>query len=169
MKKIIYCIGISKFSRAGALRLQYQQLVCSCKAKLCLTYFCVLFFSVTSIVHTETLNDALIESQNFNYKKSLKILKKLPETEQKLKHLAWAHMKVGNHYEASEIFLKLNQNDYEILFGLGLSYFLQEDYETAFLYFDKCLDVNKNCAAAEYFRGEIKGLQDFYDDAVKHL
>ena len=127
-----------------------------------------MFFSVTSIVHTVTLNDAMIESQNFNYKKSLKILKKLPETEQKLKHLAWAHMKVGNHYEASEIFLKLNQNDYEILFGLGFSYFLQEDYETAFLYFGKCLDANKNCAAAEYFRGEIKGLQDFHDDAVKH-
>ncbi|HAX61482.1 MAG TPA: hypothetical protein DCX95_02840 [Elusimicrobia bacterium] len=131
-------------------------------------YFWVLFFIATSVVIAGTLNDALLESQNFNHKKSLKILKKLPPSENVLRHLAWAHLKVGNFYEASEIFSTLNQSDYEILFGLGLSYFLQEDYESSEAYFKKCLAVNKNIASAEYFCGEIKNIQGFTDDAVKH-
>jgi len=115
-----------------------------------------------------SLEESQVFSNQFNYKKSLKIIKKLPDTGANKKYLAWGHLKAGNYYEASEIFLKCEQNNYEILFGLGLSYFLHEDYETAYLYFSKCLNANKNCAAAEYFRGEIKDLQGFQDDAVKH-
>ncbi|MDD5687750.1 MAG: SpoIID/LytB domain-containing protein [Elusimicrobia bacterium] len=114
-----------------------------------------------------TLNDAISESQKFNYEESLKIIKKLPQTPDVLKHLAWAHLKAGNYRRALKKFLLCDQNDYEVLFGLGFTYFLKGDYEEAFIYFTICLEINKDCAAAEYFCGEIKNLQGFYDEAIK--
>lgn len=124
-------------------------------------------FTFNSHLPAETLNDAIAQSQEFNYKKSLKILKKLPPDDTVKKHLAWAYLKAGDYDKASETFLGPEQNDYEILFGLGFSYFLKKNYEKADSYFERCLDVNKNCAAAEYFRGEIKTIQKLFADAER--
>lgn len=124
-------------------------------------------FTFNSFLTAETLNDAIAQGWEFNYKKSLKILKNLPSNDTVKRHLAWAYLKTGDYAQASEVFLSIEQPDYEILFGIGFSYFLQKNYAKADSYFGKCLGVNKNCAAAEYFRGEIKTIQELFADAEK--
>jgi len=116
------------------------------------------------------LNEAISENYKFNHRKAIDILGNLSKTPDVIRHLAWTHLKSGNYNKASELFLTLDQqNDYEILFGLGLSYYLQEDYKKSFEYFAKCLEANKSCAAAEYFRGEIKYKQGFFDESIKYF
>ncbi|MEW6557442.1 MAG: hypothetical protein AB1349_08825 [Elusimicrobiota bacterium] len=131
--------------------------------------FLLIFILNPYLLYPQTLNDAILESQKLDYKKSLKILKKLPQTHQVLKHLGWTYLKLGKYAKASKVFLKIShQNNYEILFGLGLSDFFAKHYENAYLYFTKCLDINKNCAAAEFFLGEIRNNQQKFDEAIKH-
>jgi len=131
-----------------------------------LTGMILVLLVFSSFLYSRTLNEALIESQKFNYRKSLNILMKLPEATDVDRHLAWAYLKTGNFKKAEEAFLSLGQNEYEILFALGLSYFLEGNYESSLNYFKKCNEQNKNCAAAEYFCGEIKNLQGLPDEAT---
>ncbi|MBN1383726.1 MAG: SpoIID/LytB domain-containing protein [Elusimicrobia bacterium] len=135
-------------------------------------WFFILFLN--SFLTAETLNDAISESQKFNYKKSLEILKTLPQNSSVKRHLGWAYLKTGDYAKASETFLSLQQKDYEILFGLGFSYFLQKNYKKSDSYLEKCLNINKHCAAAEYLCGEIRRLKnsntksiEFYKNALK--
>lgn len=130
--------------------------------------FCFIIPALSPSIDAQTLNEALSETYKFNYAQALKILESLPKTPVVLRHLAWTYLRVRNYQLAEEIFLTLDQNDYEILLGTGLCYFLQRKYEKSFLYFKKSLESNKNCAASEYFCGEIKNIQGFTDQAIGH-
>ncbi|MFH1260068.1 MAG: SpoIID/LytB domain-containing protein [Elusimicrobiota bacterium] len=127
-----------------------------------------LILGLGAIIHAQTLNQAMEETANFNYKKALLILGQLPGKPLVQEQLAWANLRAGQYKRAIKIFSTLDQNDYQTLFGLGLGYFLNQQYDQSLLWFQQCLKINKNCAAAEYFCGEIKNIKGLSREAVKH-
>lgn len=134
--------------------------------------FIVIFISFYFILCTYlcayTLDDAIAEKEKFNYNKSLEIMETLPQDDEVIKHLAWGYLRKGIYNKALDIFLKQDENDDEVLFGIGLTYFLSKDYEKAADYLAKCLKINKDCAVCEYLIGNIKDIQGDKQEALKH-